>query len=111
MKFSNILNDSRELLQIGMEKLIETPKPSIAVYSYTFMGGLSSVMGWIVGVLPNLCMLAGFIGTIILAHANWKKAQREGIETETAKMQQRIVREQMRAMSIETREEDKNETH
>lgn len=107
MKFSNILNDSKELLQIGMERLIETPKPSIAVYSYTFMGGLSSVMGWIAGVLPNLCMLAGFIGSVILAHANWKKAQREGIETETAKMQQRIVREEMRMMEIETRKDDR----
>lgn len=106
MRFEKILSDSREILQIGIEKAADSIKPAIVVYSYTFSAGFSSAMGWIVGVLPNLCMLAGFIGTVILAHANWKKSQREGIETETAKIHQRIAREEMRKMKIETREGD-----
>lgn len=106
MRLPTILSDSRELLQIGIEKVAESSKPAIVLYSYTFSAGFSSAMGWIAGALPNLCMLAGFIGTVILAHANWKKSQREGIETETARIHQRIAREEMRKMEIETRKED-----
>ena len=106
MRFEKILSDSRELLQIGIERAVDSVKPSMLVYSYTFSAGFSSAMGWIVGALPNLCMLAGFVGTCILAHANYKKSQREGIETETAKIHQRIAREQMRKMEIETRKGD-----
>lgn len=107
MRLPTILSESRELLQIGIERIADSSKPAIVVYSYTFTAGFASAMNWIVGVLPNLCMLAGFIGTVLLAHANWKKSQREGIETETAKIHQRIAREEMRKMEIETRKDDK----
>lgn len=106
MKLPTILNDSRELLQIGIDRVADSAKPAIVVYTYTFSAGFSSAMGWIVGVLPNLCMLAGFIGTVLLAHANWKKSQREGIETETAKIHQRIAREELHKLGVETRKED-----
>jgi hypothetical protein len=106
MKLPTILNDSKELLQIGIERIADSSKPAIVVYSYTFAAGFSSAMDWVVGMLPNLCMLAGFIGTVILAHANWKKSQREEIETETARIHQRIAREEMRKMEIETRKDD-----
>ena len=107
MKFFDVLTDSKELLQIAAEKVAESSKPAIFVYSYTFTAGFIAAVQWFVGVLPTLCMLVGFIGSIILANSNRKKSEREGYEKEIAKIKLRMVREEMAKMGIETRIEDK----
>ena len=108
MKWPAILNDLRELLPIIGEKLIESPKPAIAVYSYSFgMGLLSTIFEALRSGLPFLSMVVGFIGATLMARLTWKKSQKESIETETAKINNRIAREHLRAMNIEVREDDK----
>jgi hypothetical protein len=41
MKLPTILNDSKELLQIGIERIADSSKPAIVVYSYTFAAGMA----------------------------------------------------------------------
>lgn len=108
MKWPAILNDSKELLQVMGEKLIESPKPAIAVYSYSFsMGLLSTLFDVLRSGLPFLSMVVGFIGATLMARLTWKKSQRESIEKETAHLNNRMAREKMLRMGIEIREEDK----
>ncbi len=108
MKWHAILNDSKEILQIIGEKLIESPKPAIAVYSYSFgIGLLSTLFEALRTGLPFMSMVVGFIGATLMARLTWKKSQKVSIDTETAKINHRIAREQLRAMNIETREEDR----
>jgi hypothetical protein len=107
MKWHGILSDAKELLQITGEKLIESPKPAIAVYSYSFtMGFLSTAFDVLKTGLPFASMVVGFIGATLMARLTWKKSQREAIATETEKLENRMARERMRLMGIELRDED-----
>jgi len=106
MKLFDVLSDSKELLQIAAEKIAESSKPAMFVYSYTFTAGFVAMVQWFVGILPTLCMLVGFIGSVILANSNRKKSEREGIEKDIAKIKLRMAREEMKKMGIETRDED-----
>ncbi len=110
MKWPALLNDSKELLQIVGEKLIESPKPAIAVYSYSFtLGLLGTVFEALRSGLPFFSMVVGFVGATLMARLTWKKSQRESIETEIAKMNHRMAREKMKAMKIEMRDGDEND--
>lgn len=107
MKWPSILNDSKELFQIMAEKLIESPKPAMVSFSYSFtVGLLGTVYDWFREGIPFASMVVGFIGAALMARLTWKKSQREAIETETAKMERRIAMERMRKMGIELRKED-----
>jgi len=102
MRWPSILNDSKELFQIMGEKLIESPRPALSVFSYSFTVGLLSTMyDWFRDGLPFASMVVGFIGAALMARLTWKKSQRETIETETARMEHRITVERMRKMGID----------
>ncbi len=107
MKWPNILDDSRELFQILGEKLIESPKPAMISFSYSFtVGLLGTVYEWFRDGIPFASMVVGFIGAALMTRLTWKKSQRESIETETARMEHRITVERMKKMGIELRKED-----
>lgn len=107
MKWPNILDDSRELFQILGEKLIESPKPAMVSFSYSFtIGLLGTVYDWFREGIPFASMVVGFIGAALMTRLTWKKSQRESIETETARMEHRITVERMKKMGIELRKED-----
>lgn len=107
MKWQSILNDSRELLQIVGEKLIESPKPAMVSFSYSFtVGLLGTAYEWFREGIPFASMVIGFIGAALMARLTWKKSQREAIETETARMERRIAVERMRKMGIELNKGD-----
>lgn len=105
MKWPRIIDDSKELLQITAEKALESPKTTMAVSAYSFVAGLSAFLDWFAQALPTLAIFAGFVGAVVLAHMNWKKRILAEIEAENAKLRGRILREQMRQMNIETRED------
>lgn len=107
MKLPQIIEDSKELLQIGGERILESPKTTIAVSAYSMVAGLSSLVNWFAEALPTLAIFAGFIGAVVLAQLNYKKRKLAEIETENAKLKGRILREQMREMKIELRDEDR----
>lgn len=129
MRFQNLLSDSREMLQIAGEKLIETPKPTVYVSAYTVAVGISSFMDWFSEALPKIAIFAGIIGVLVLARLNHKKgkltdleallrdeqlkAARFSVETaqqeaENAHIENRLLREKMRLMGVELRrDEDK----
>jgi hypothetical protein len=107
VKWPNILDDSRELFQILGEKLIESPKPAMVSFSYSFtIGLLGTVYDWFREGIPFASMVVGFIGAALMTRLTWKKSQRESIETETARMEHRITVERMKKMGIELRKED-----
>lgn len=113
MKFPSVLDDSKEAMGILVEKVMDRSSPTIAVYTYSFFAGLSKAMGWITDALPTLCMLAGFIGAVVLAQLNYKKKQREEVEKRTAEINEEIaklrlreIREELREMGVETRKGD-----
>lgn len=109
MKWPSVLNDSKELLQIAGEKLIESPKLALSLFSSTFgMGLLGTVYDWFKEGIPFASMVVGFIGAALMTRLTWKKSQRESIETETARMEHRITVERMKKMGIELRKEDQS---
>jgi hypothetical protein len=107
VKWPSILTDSKELFQIMAEKLIESPKPAMVSFSYSFtVGLLGTVYDWFREGIPFASMVVGFIGAALMARLTWKKSERESIETETAKMERRIAMERMRKLGIDIRKED-----
>lgn len=106
MKLPQIIEDSRELLQITGEKLSSSPTPTIAVSAYSILSGMSAFFDWFKDVLPSMAIFAGFVGAVVLAQLNWTNRKKAEIEMENAKLQQRILREKMKDMNIELREGD-----
>ena len=107
MRWPSILSDSKELFQIMGEKLIESPKPAMVSFSYSFtVGLLGTAYEWFREGIPFASMVVGFIGAALMTRLTWKKSQREAIETETARMEHRITMERMKKMGIEMRKED-----
>lgn len=113
MKLPTILSDSKEILQIAGEKLIETPKPTVYMSVYTFAVGMSSFIDWFSAALPKLAVLAGFVGVCVLARLNWKKTKLteaetilKDLEAENARIENRILREKMRQMGVELRRDE-----
>lgn len=129
MKLPSLLSDSREMLQIAGERLIESPKPTVYVSAYTFAVGISSFMDWFSEALPKIAIFAGIVGVLVLARLNHKKGKLTDIETllkdkqleaaryevetaqhaaENAHIKNRMLREEMRQMGVELRrDEDK----
>ena len=128
MKLPTLLNDSREMLQIAGEKLIESPKPTVYVSAYTFAVGISSFMDWFSEALPKIAIFAGIVGVLVLARLNHKKGKLTDIETllkdkqleaarydveaaqhaaEAAQIKVRAMREELRLKGVEIREEDR----
>lgn len=106
MKYPSILSDLRELWQIVAEKLIDSPKPAIFVSSYSFgVGLLGTMFDWFKDGLPFLSMLAGFLTAVITVRMTSRRNEREAIELETAKIKNRIAREEL-AQHGEMRAED-----
>ena len=107
MRWPNVLSDSKELLQIMGEKLIESPKPAMISFSYSFtVGLLGTVYEWFREGIPFASMVVGFVGAALMVRLTWKKSEREAIVTETAKMERRIAMERMRKMGLDNRKED-----
>lgn len=108
MRWSSILDDSRELLQIAAEKLSESPKPAMFSFSYSFtVGLLGTAYDWFREGIPFASMIVGFIGAALMTRLTWKKSQREAIENEIAQMEHRITLERMKSMGLEMRKDDK----
>lgn len=115
MKLPTLLTESREILQIVGEKLIESPKPTLYVSAYAFAVGMTDVIDFFNAAIPKLAVLAGFIGVVILARLNWKKTKLtdaekllKDLEAENARIENRILREKMRKMGVELRREEDN---
>ncbi len=128
MKLPSLLNDSKEMLQIAGERLIESPKPTVYVSAYTFAVGISSFMDWFSEALPKIAIFAGIVGVLVLARLNHKKGKLTDIETllkdkqleaarfeveeakhaaEAAQIKVRTMREELRLKGVELREEDR----
>ena len=120
MKLTTLLNESKELLQIVGEKMIESPKPTLYVSAYSFAVGMSSFIDWFSEALPKMAVLAGFAGVIVLARLNLKKtrlteaetvlkdieAETARIDAENARIENRILLEKLKNMGVELRRED-----
>lgn len=111
MKFSIVLESSKEALGLIVEKAMDRPSPTLLVCAYSFFAGLSS---WLIAALPTLCMLAGFIGAVVAAQLSHKRKQREEVEKRTAEINEEIaklklreIREELRGMGVEVRVGDK----
>ena len=122
MKLPSLLTDSREILQTAAEKLIESPKPTVYMSAYTFAVGMSAFFNWFSEALPKIAIFAGIVGVCVLARLNHKKTklteretilkdqeiEKEKINAENARIENRILREKMRQMGVELRrDEDK----
>lgn len=106
MKWHNLIADSQELLQTAVEKAAESPKTTVLVSAYSFLAGFSAMADWFSSALPKMAIFAGFIGALILAYLNWKKTKLIDIEAEGARLKNRMIREEMRRLKIEIRDED-----
>lgn len=110
MKLTEILHESKDLLQLVAEKATNSPKPAIVVYSYSFgMGWLGTMYDWMKEGVPVLSMYVAFIGGTFMTLASYQKYRREKRDAETADLNHRIAMETLRLMPVETRKGDENE--
>lgn len=106
MSWPRLMTESSEISQIIAEKVLASPKTSIAVFSYTTLSGIAAALDWISGALPTLAILAGFVGTLTLAWRNWRSGRLSDIQAENEKIRGRLLREKALDMGIELRTDD-----
>lgn len=107
MKLPQILSGVSESWQAA-EKVLESTKTSAVVSSYTFViGFLSAAFDWFKEGLPFMSMLAAFVTALLAIRARLRLDKREEIETDTAHWNNRKIREEVRLMGVEIREEDR----
>lgn len=112
MKLPSALSDFTEIMQIGAEKILASPKTTAVVSVYSVAAGLSAIVNWFAEALPTLAILAGMLGALVLAYLNWKKikvVEAEALklkwEAENAELKNRELREAM-SHSMEMRKGD-----
>lgn len=106
MRWQSFTMQLSELSQIAVEKAAESPKTTVLVSAFSTLGGLAKILDWVSGALPTMAILAGFLGALVLAWLNWKRAKLVDVEIENQKINGRMLREAARAKGIEIRLED-----
>ncbi len=106
MSWRETMTQLREISQVVADKVIESPKAAGVVSAYATLSGVAGFFDWVQGALPSLAILAGLIGALVLAWANWKRGLLLSEQVENEKIRGRLMREKVADMGKELRVDD-----
>lgn len=86
----NWLND----FHVAIERVIESPKTTVAASAFSTAVGLASLQQWITGLGASLAVWAGLLGVLVLARLNWIKSENE-------KIRSRLLKEKAHEMGVD----------
>jgi multisubunit Na+/H+ antiporter MnhF subunit len=96
----------REGLQIAIDRVLESPKTTVAASTFSTTMGIATASQWITGVIGWLAALAGLIATIILARFNWLKGEHAKLEVENQKLKNEMLRKKAAELGIDIDDEE-----
>lgn len=88
----------RNGLQNIAERLLDSPKTTTAISTYSTVAGVASMQQWITGIGSTLAVFAGLIGVLVMARLNL-------IRSENEKIRGKILREKAIDLGVELDEE------
>lgn len=106
MSWNEAMTQLQEISQIAVVKVVESPKAASAVFAYSTLAGVAAALDWMSGALPSLAILAGLIGALVLAWANWKRGLLLSEQVANEKIRGRLLRERVAEMGAELRTDD-----